>query len=268
MAKKKSKVTASEAGAAEAQGLTPGQFEAEYATPAARSKAGGTAAKPKGGDPDTAEIAKLKKELSADQSKLNQKQGQDAYTALADKQAQEYLDQTNKLDPLISGQAIPTIEANASQQASQMLGASATSPVSQWLNAQTQAAQAQNAPVAAAMGDVGKAQDSAAQLEAAGVKNMGAAESQLMQAAPYQQLLQSLAQEVPYHLASGWSIPGLTQANTPQWLQQAESNVGVQSLPASSGTSPSAKGLLPSPTATGGAVSPLYTPPTTPPTTQ
>jgi hypothetical protein len=148
--------------------------------------------------------------------------GESAYQQLADAQANQYLQMTKNLDPLTSGASLPAIEATASDQASQMLGASATSPVSQWLNAQTQAAQAQNAPAAAAASQVAGAQDQAAQLEAAGLKNMGAAENQMMQAAPYQQLLQSLAQDVPYKLLSNYTIPEIQQS-----MKSAESQLGL-----------------------------------------
>lgn len=129
-----------------------------------------------------------------------------AYQQLADAQANQYLAMTKALDPLTSGAALPAIEGQAAANASQMLGASATSPVSQWLNAQTSAAQAQNAPAAAAQAQVGVAQDYASTLLASGLQNMGKAESQMMQAAPYQQLLQSLAADVPYKILSGQTL--------------------------------------------------------------
>ena len=218
---------------------------------------------------DTGEIASLQKQLKQAKSKEQSLTEEDSYQALAEQQANQYLQSSKNLDPLTSGASIPTIEAGATQQASQMLGASATSPVSQWLNAQTQAAQAQNAPAAAAESQLASAQDQAANLEASGLKGLGTAEGQMIAAAPYQQLLTSLAQEVPYHLASGYSVPGMTQANTPGWLQQIESNVGVQTLPASSGSSATAKGLLPPPTSTAPtSASTLLAPTTGTPTTQ
>ena len=266
MAKKKSdQLSPAELGSAEAAGMTPAEYQAAYPGGAASQAAGGKAPAKAGakGDPDTAEIAKLKKDLSTAQKGEASLTEEDAYQKLAENQAQQFLQTTKNLDPLTSGQALPAIEGTASANASQMLGASSTSPVSQWLNAQTSAAQAQNAPALAAEQQVAGAQDSAASLEAQGLTNMGAAEKQMMAAAPYQQLLQSLAQEVPYHLASGYSVPGMTQANTPQWLQQTEANVGVQSLPASSGSSSAAKGLLPPPTSTSPtAISSLLAPTT------
>lgn len=269
MAKKKQD-TAAELAAANAAGMTPGEYSAAYQGGSAETAAGeaapAKAAGKGGGNNSAAEIASLKKQLGQAQSGEASLKEEDSYQALAEQQAQQYLQSTKNLDPLTSGAALPAIEGTASANASQMLGASSTSPVSQWLNAQTQAAQAQNAPALAAEQQVAGAQDQAAGLEAQGLTNMGQAEKQMMAAAPYQQLLASLAQEVPYHLASGYSVPGMTQANTPQWLQQTEANVGVQTLPASSGSSGAAKGLLPSPTTTSPtAISSLLAPTTTTP---
>lgn len=217
---------------------------------------------------DQKEINTLKSQLKTAQGKQGTT-APNSYEQLADQQAAQYLQASKNLDPLTSGAQLPAIEGTAASNAAQMLGASSSSPVSQWLNAQTQAAQAQNAPAEAANQGVANAQQSAANLEATGLTNMGTAEKQMMAAAPYQQLLTSLAQEVPYHLASGYSVPGMTQANTPQWIQQIESNVGVQTLPASSGSSASAKGTLPSPTATSPTdISTLLAPTTGTPTTQ
>lgn len=168
---------------------------------------------------------------------------------LADAQANQYLSMTKALDPLTSGATLPAADETMSANASQMLGQSATSPISQWLNQQTQAAQAQGAPVTAAEAQLGQAEDANSKMVAGGLTEMGQAEASQMQAAPYQQLLQSLASEVPYHLASGYSIPGMTTANTPSWLQGIESNAGVTTLQASKGSSDAAKGLLPAPSA-------------------
>jgi hypothetical protein len=156
-----------------------------------------------------------------------------AYQQLADAQANQYLQMTKALDPLTSGQALPAIEGTAAANASQMLGQSATSPVSQWLNAQTSAAQAQNAPAAAANAQVGVAQDYASTLLASGLQNMGKAENQMMQAAPYQQLLQSLAQDVPYKLLGGTeTIPQIMQNAKSAESQLGLSTAGLPSVPA------------------------------------
>jgi hypothetical protein len=150
---------------------------------------------------DQKEIDKLKGELAA--ANKGGSSPSDAYTQLADQQAQQYMNMIGAANPLTSGSALPAIEGTASQQASQELGQSATSPTSQWLNAQTQAAQAQNAPVAAAMSQTGQAENSAAWLLNSGMQNMGQAEDKMLQEAPYQQLLNTLAADIPYKLLGG-----------------------------------------------------------------
>lgn len=170
-----------------------------------------------------------------------------AYEQLANAQADQYLAMTKSIDPLTSGYSIPTIDKNISSGAEAMLGQSSSSPISQWLNQQTAAAQSQYAPTEAANSQVAQAENSGEALEAKGLQGLGQAETALMNTAPYDQLLNSLASEVPYHLAEGYSIPGLTKANTPEWLQQAEENVGVTPLAASKGSNSSAQGLLPAP---------------------
>lgn len=162
---------------------------------------------------------------AAEASAQGSTSSEDAYEKLADQQAQDYLQMTKTLEPLTSGATLPAIESTASQNASQMLGASSTSPVSQWLNAQTSAAQAQNAPALAAESQLSSAQDSAANLMASGIKNMGSAESQMMQAAPYQQLLSSLAADVPYKLLSGYTMPQIQKT-----LQQSEQGLGLSTM--------------------------------------
>lgn len=181
-----------------------------------------------------------------------------AYEQLANQQADQYLAMTKSMDPLTSGYAIPSIDKNISSGAEAMLGQSSSSPISQWLNQQTAAAQAQYAPTEAANSQVAQAENSGEALVAKGLQGLGIAETEMMQSAPYDQLLNSLASEVPYHLAEGYSIPGLTAANTPSWLQQAEENVGVTPLAASKGSNASAQGLLPAPS-TGTITSPSLT---------
>jgi hypothetical protein len=181
------------------------------------------------------------------------------YEKLANAQADQYLSMVGALDPLTSGAALPAIDQNIAQGADKMLGVSGNSGIAGWLDQQTAAAQQQGAGVTAAGAALGQAEDANAQGIAGGLQQMGVAETNLMKEAPYQQLLSSLAAEVPYHLASGYSIPGMTKANTPGWLQQAETNVGVTPTAASSGSNPQAKGLLPPPTTT--AAPPTYTPP-------
>jgi hypothetical protein len=158
---------------------------------------------------------------------------EDAYQQLADAQAQQYLQMTKNLDPLTSGAALPAIEGQAAANATQMLGQSASSPVGQWLNQQTAAAQAQNAPVAAAMAQTSAAQDNANQLVAGGLETMGKAEAQMMQAAPYQQLLSSLAADVPYKLLSGYTLPQIQST-----LKTSEQALGLSTAGAPTASAP------------------------------
>ncbi|MDA4120076.1 MAG: hypothetical protein OK436_05770, partial [Thaumarchaeota archaeon] len=161
-----------------------------------------------------------------------------AYQQLADAQANQYLAMTKALDPLTSGAALPALEGTAAANASQMLGQSATSPVSQWLNQQTSAAQHQNAPAAAANAQVGVAQDYASTLLAGGLQNMGKAENQMMQAAPYQQLLQSLAADVPYKLLGGETLAQILPT-----VSTAEKGLGLSTTGAPQVKSPTLPSL-------------------------
>ncbi len=174
-------------------------------------------------------------------------QPESAYEQLANAQADQYLAVTKSIDPLTTGAALPTLDASATAQAEADLGPNA-SPVAQWLGEQNTAAAAQNQGVVSANNELANAQTTASNLESSGLQAMGTAETQMLNAAPYQQLLQSLAAEVPYHLASGYTIPGLTTANQPSWLTAAEANAGVEATAAAKGTTPAAQGLLPAPT--------------------
>jgi hypothetical protein len=184
------------------------------------------------------------------------------YEKLANAQADQYLSMVHALDPLTSGAALPAIDQNLAQGADKMLGVSGDSGIAGWLDQQTRAAQQQGAGVTAAGAALGQAEDANAVGIAGGLKNLGTAEADLMKAAPYEQLLSSLAAEVPYHLASGYSIPGMTAANTPAWVQQAEKNVGVTPTVAAKGSTPQAQGLLPLPSSSG-STSTSYSPPAT-----
>ena len=59
---------------------------------------------------------------------------------LADAQANQFLQMTEKMNPLTSGATAPGTQAQTNATAEQMIGASSTSPISQWLNEQSQAA--------------------------------------------------------------------------------------------------------------------------------
>ena len=183
----------------------------------------------------------------------------DPWAQLSDQLAASYASSINALNPIASGQTLASTDAAMSANADTMLGQSSTSPMAQYLNMNTQAAQAQSAGTVAAGAAESAANDVGSAQIAKGLQNLGAAEDQQMASAPYQQLLQSLAAEVPYHLSSGYTIPGL--ANAPAWLQSAETAAGVNS--ASSGTSlpgsTSTTKSLPSPTAVASPASTIQT---------
>lgn len=175
-----------------------------------------------------------------------------AYEQLANAQAEQYLQMTKNLDPLTSGSALTSVDSNMSQGAEAMLGTSSTSPISQWLKQQTDAAQAQYAPVAAANQGVAAAENQGQGLIASGLRQMGQAETAEMQAAPYSQLLQSLASEVPYKLFDNYNITNLTGPNVPQGLKLAETNLGLNAEGQTGGSTPT----LPAPTTSTPSITP------------
>lgn len=198
---------------------------------------------PKGKDPEKEALAKY------DKTTLPPPEESD-YEKLANAQADQYLAMTKALDPLVSGSALGALDSGASNQAEANLGQSSTSPMSQWLNQQTGAAAATAAPTNAAMGQLEKAETLGEGFEGTALKQLGTAETAMMNSAPYEQLLTSLAGEVPYDLAKGYSPPDWTTANTPGWLQSAFKNADVTTLGASKGSTDAAKGLLPPPPVT------------------
>ena len=168
-----------------------------------------------------------------------------AYEELADAQANQYLAATKAIEPYTSGAAIPSFDESMTSGAEKMLGTSSTSPISQWLNQQVQAAQAQYAPTQAAGATVAQAEQAGEKLEAGGLQQMGQAETALMQTAPYEGLLQSLAADVPYKLFENYNFSSLSK-NIPASVQLAESNLGISTAGQGSG---GATPLLPAPTA-------------------
>ena len=92
-----------------------------------------------------------------------------AYEELADAQANQYLAATKAIEPYTSGAAIPSFDESMTSGAEKMLGTSSTSPISQWLNQQVQAAQAQYAPTQAAGATVAQAEQAGEKLEAGGL---------------------------------------------------------------------------------------------------
>jgi hypothetical protein len=164
--------------------------------------------------------------------------------------------------------ALNALAAGGPQQAAQenaqmgagaaaMLGQGSGGPAAQYFAQQSQAAQsqAQGAGLYGAEAQVAKDEQAASSLEQTGLKGLGTAEAAQAMGAPYQQLLSSLASEVPYHLASGYSIPALQ--NAPSWLTQAESATGV--TPAA-GTGAGGAGLPGATQAAAGAINAPATP--------
>ncbi len=180
----------------------------------------------------------------------------DPWTELTDQLVASYAGTINALNPVSSGQDIGAADKAMTASADSMLGASATSPMSQWLNANTQAAQSQGQATTSALAAESAADDTGSAQIAKAMQGLGTAESEQMAAAPYQQLLQSLASEVPYHLSEGYSIPAL--ANAPSWLQAAETSAGVNAGTGGASVPGSTK-TLPSPTAVATPASALQT---------
>ena len=175
-----------------------------------------------------------------------------AYEELADAQANQYLAATKAIEPYTSGAAIPSFDESTTSGAEKMLGTSSTSPISQWLNQQVQAAQAQYAPTQAAGATVAQAEQAGEKLEAGGLQQMGQAETAVQQAAPYESLLQSLATDVPYKLLDNYNFSNLSK-NIPGSVQLAESNLGITT--AGQGTGGATPLLPPATVAAGGTPS-------------
>jgi hypothetical protein len=150
--------------------------------------------------------------------------GQSPYEQLANAEANTYLQQWQGLQGLVSGQNLGAIDSQVSGQAMAMLGPNAQSGVGQWLSQQDKAAQAQSAGVTQAMGGLEQAEQAGQKLISQGMQEMGTAETDVMRAAPYQQLLQSLASAVPYHLSSGYSYPYITGKGAPAFITGAAAN--------------------------------------------
>jgi len=78
---------------------------------------------------------------------------------------------------------------------------------------------------------------------------VGQAETQYLATAPYQQLLNQLVNEAFYRASNpsyAGTVPGLSGANTPKWLQSVMTNLGVGGGAASGLSVPGVTGV-PSP---------------------
>jgi hypothetical protein len=146
------------------------------------------------------------------------------FQQLAQALASEYLGQVQQLMPLTSGQAIPGLTNSITSQA-----AAAVPGAGGWLQQQAAAEQQAAAPMFAAMNQVGEAQAQGAIPYAGAIANTGTANTQYLEAAPWQQILSELASETAYKAAStqGASAFGATPQNTPAFLQQIFKNLGL-----------------------------------------
>ena len=253
--------TAADLAAANAEGMTPSEYQAAYASPQASNQASGEApntSAPAPPLPPPNEFAAADAAVNKASKAATTPAQPSAWETLANDLASSYMADTNAMNSMASGQSAASVDAGASQQAAADLGQGAASPVSAWLQGQTGAAAAQNSGVAAAEANTEKAVQSGANMVNQGLQGMGTAETAELQAAPYTQLLNSLAQSVPYHVSESWNIPGLT--SLPAGIKQAETDVGVTT--AGQGTGAVQAGLGAPQTAAGGA--PPVTTTTTP----
>ena len=172
----------------------------------------------------------------------------DPWEQLTNQLTAQYSSLLNEFQPTAMGQTQGAMDQTMSSDAQAMLGSSG-GPLASWMSQITGAAQAQGAPLTAAMAKETQAADIGAKGEMSALQAMGKASDQQMTMAPYDQLLSSLAGEVPYLLAKG-NLPASNPlvANAPHALQWIEGNMGVTSaLPTAGGSNP-AIGGLPAPT--------------------
>ena len=154
------------------------------------------------------------------------------------------------LTPQASGQTAATADASMSKNAEAMLGQGSTSPMAQWLNSHPAAAQAQSSALTTAeQAQETAAQEGSAQIQG-GLKALGVAEQQQMNAAPYAQLLTALAADVPYKLLGGETLPQVRSD-----INTAVADIGLN--PKSSTTS--TIGGLPAPNVAAGSPNPFST---------
>lgn len=130
-------------------------------------------------------------------------------------------------------------DSSMSSDAEADLGQAGNSPMGQWLNAQNAAVASQSQATTAAEQAQVAAEDKGAGVIQNAIKGLGTAEQQQQTYAPYQQLLQSLAADVPYQLLSGNTLSSV-QSN----VQNAIDQIGLGGKIPLTDTSPN----LPSPT--------------------
>lgn len=158
---------------------------------------------------------------------------QEQWEDLADQLTATYAQTIKSLDP-VGGVAASnaTNDADISAQAEADLGQSSTSPMAQWLNANTAATAAQSSATTAAEQAQVNAQDAGAAQIGNALQGLGQAEQKQMAAAPYQQLLQSLAADVPYQLLQGNTLKTVDQS-----VQSALNQIGLGPNSVSTGPS-------------------------------
>jgi hypothetical protein len=217
------------------------------------AKHGGTIAAPAPDTKDEPAGNYTQKVTTATYGQDDPEQQQPEWEQLANAQAAQYLAGTQQLAPLTSGTGISNIDAQMASGAESMLGQSGGGAMAAWLNQQGAAAAVQYAPVQSAVNQEETAEQSAEKLEAGGLQQMGTAETAQIQEAPYQQLLQSLAADVPYKLLGNYgnfNLAGITGQNIPSGIGLALQNLNVDTA----GTTTNAP-QLPSPTTAGGGTS-------------
>ena len=185
------------------------------------------------------------------------------WEALTKQLTDQYSALLTEYQPTASGANQASMDKTISSQAEAMLGQGAGSPMAAWLDRTSGAAQAQGAGVTNAMANQANAAQTGAQGIQSSLTSMGKAETQQLAMAPYDQLLQALAGEVPYLLVKG-NLPASNPvvANAPPALNWIENQFGVTSAKPKPGAA--SVGGLPSPAAAAGTSAVPVQPTTTP----
>ena len=185
------------------------------------------------------------------------------WEALTKQLTDQYSALLTEYQPTASGANQASMDKTISSQAEAMLGQGAGSPMAAWLDRTSGAAQAQGAGVTNAMANQANAAQTGAQGIQSSLTSMGKAETQQLAMAPYDQLLQALAGEVPYLLVKG-NLPASNPvvANAPPALNWIENQFGVTNAKPKAGAA--SGGGLPSPAAAAGTSAVPVQPPTSP----
>lgn len=162
------------------------------------------------------------------------------YETLANSLAQQYITQQNQLQPLIEGGQMGAPASPSAQLSTALAGTGASVPASATkvegevdpTSGALASTLGQEANINAE-GDTQMAQDIAA---------TGKANTETLEAAPWQQLLSELASETAYKAATqGASAFGLTAQNTPAFLAPILQNLGLSASDATGLTAPGTK---------------------------